>query len=867
MQPSEHLFKKTFWSLSSEEVVGELKSHPDTGLSEFEAEKRLSVFGKNKIESSKKVPGLKILLRQFTSPLILILTGATFVTVFISHYRDAIFIAIAIVVNALLGFYQEYKAERALSELATYLKQRSRVVRGGVEKDIDTELIVPGDIVRLSQGDRIPADARIIFSNDVQIDESILTGESLPVSKSEIPVVVEKTLPDQTSMVFAGTLLTQGVATVVVCRVGHQTEFGKIASLIASAENEDTPLQKSIKKFSVHVSVVLGLLTVCVFVVGVVAGHSVPDMFLTAVALAVSAIPEGLPVALTVILSVGVQKMARRKGVVRKLVAAETLGSTTVILTDKTGTLTTAHMELRNVISLGGLDEESVLKRGLANADVVIENPDEDPKTWRMDGRIMEMALVRGAALRGVFRKGLHTVIESLPFNAVNKFSVSLISEHGSNTLVFFGAPDVLLRRSTLNHVDRERVMIAIDTRASTGERVLGVGHKKVGVKAEMNLLKNTESEFHDIELDGLITFYDPVRPHVKDSINRVHKAGIRTVIMTGDHSGTACAVARDVGMSVDADSVMDALEIADLSESELKKRLAHVQVISRVTPSDKLRVVRAFQAQGEVVAMTGDGVNDAPSIRQADVGIAMGSGTEVSRSVADLVLLNDDFETIVAAVEEGRQIMGNIKKVIVYLLSNVADGLILIGGSIITGIPLPLNALQILWVNFFLDSFPAVSFAFEKESSASLMRPQKRQKGLFDTRMLFLVVVVGLTTSLLLFGMYFVLLKMGFNEQLVRTFIFAAFSSYTLFLALAVRSLDKSILAYSLWSNMYMIWAIVIGFALTAVAIYVPFFQSLLDTVPLSLGWVLAVFGVGIVNILFIELGKWLFKGNFGRS
>lgn len=856
------LQNKKFWYLSLEEVAQLLETDAERGLSAQEVKDRLSVFGKNTISTSKKAVGLKIFLRQLKSPLILVLIVAGIITLSISHYRDAIFIFVAVIVNSALGFYQENKAERALSEIKTYLKQRARVIRDGQEHEIDAEELVPGDIIRLAQGDRVPGDARIMFVNDFQVDEAVLTGESLPVPKSKDRSPESAGLSDQDSMIFAGTLVTQGVCTAIVCRTNSSTELGKIASLIANSENEKTPLQKAIIKFSIYSSIALAILTVVVFSIGILAGYSGLEMFLTSVAIAVSAIPEGLPISMTVILAVGVERMAKRKGVVRKLIAAEALGSTTVILTDKTGTLTMAKMVMSKVIPFN-IDEQKLIARALINTNVLIENPEENPDSWHMNGRIMETALVRSVGIRGMTLDEIMDkkhVLQSIPFNAVQKFSASLIKESGKHLIVFFGAPDILISHSSLEKIEREAVLEQIDSLAFSGDRVLGVAIKEITHTENFSLSKDLH--LSDLSLSGLITFRDPIRPGIKHAIARVKDAGVKTVIITGDHKGTAMAVAKEVGMSVDENSVLDASDLSKLSEDELKIRLPNIVVISRVTPFDKLRIAKLYQQMGEVVAMTGDGVNDAPSIKQADVGIAMGSGTEVAQSVADLVLLDDNFETIVAAIEEGRQILGNIRKVLVYLLSNVTDGLILIGGSLLTGLPLPLNPLQILWVNFFTDSFPAVSYAFEKEPNGLAHKPLKKGKiKLFDPVMKFLILAIGLSTSILLFVLYYILMRLGFEETLVRTFIFGAFGTYTLLVALSVRSLDRSIFSYPLFSNKYLNWGIIVGLFLMAVAIYVPWLQTIFNTVALPFIWVIGVVLIGLLNILLIEIAKWFFR------
>ena len=856
------LQKRPFWTLSVDETADVLQTNIRNGISEAEAEKRLEIFGSNIIEQSRSASWFFTLLNQCKSPLILILVFAGGITLYISHYRDAFFIFAAVVVNVALGFYQENKAEKALAELKTYLKQRARVIRADAEHDIDAANLVPGDIIRLAQGDRVPADGRLVFVNDFQVDEAILTGESLPLSKSIDPVAAAATLGDQLSMIFAGTLVTQGIATAIVCRTDRSTELGQIAALVSESRREDTPLQSAIKKFSLQAGVVLSLLTSVVFFGGVALGYSRVDMFLTSVAIAVSAVPEGLPVAMTVILAIGVQRMARRKGVIRKLVAAEALGSTTVILTDKTGTLTAARMVLSKLLPVAGEKEEKLLELGLLNTNVLIEDRTGDPSQWRISGRVLEVALVRSAALRGMAIREANsevTVLSSLPFNAVNKFSVSLVHDHGKHILVFFGAPDVFVAHSTLTLAEQNETLNGINALASAGELVVGIATKEIEPKEDFSFAKDLE--LTGLSFKGLITLHDPVRPGVKDAIRRVEQAGIRTVIMTGDHRGTAEAIAREVGMRIDDTSVLDAPELRTLSDEELKKRLPSVRVISRVSPFDKMRIVQMFQGMGEVVAMTGDGVNDAPSIKQADIGIAMGSGTEVARDVADLVLLDDNFETIVAAVEEGRRIMNNIRKVLVYLLSSVASGLVLIGGALITGVALPLNALQILWVNFFSDSFPAVAFAFEKDIDGLSRRPQGNKLQLFNPVMKFLILGVGFLTSVSLFTVYWLLLRAGISEDIARTFIFASFGSYSVFLAFSVRSLEKNIFSYSFFSNRYLVGGVFTGVLLMGAAIYLPFLQSVFGTIPLPPMWLLGVALVVVANIAAIEFGKWLYR------
>lgn len=856
-----HAWREGWWAYPAERVVVGLASDAARGLTEAEAAKRLQAHGGNTVQEAARAGRLKLLLRQFASPLILVLTVAGIVTLALADFGDAAFIFIAVVVNAGLGFFQEDKAERALAALRGYLKPKARVVREGRERAVDAEVLVPGDLVRLAAGERVPADARILSAQGLSVDEAVLTGESLPVGKRSAPVAADASVPEQKSMVFAGTLVSQGTAMVLVCRTGAETEFGRIAAALAGTEAERTPLQAAILRFSVLLSAGLGALTVLVFGIGIAAGYPVLDMFLTAVAIAVSAIPEGLPVAMTVILAVGVERMAKRKGVVRKLVAAEALGSATVILTDKTGTLTQAKMALARLVPIAA-DETTLLRRAVAVADVRVENPEDDPAAWRMGGGTMEKALVRSLALRGhaaadlLGRVGVEAAV---PFDPVRKCSAALLKEGTRERAVFFGAPEALLAACRLPASEHAALARRISRIADSGARVLAVASGPASAWGRFQA--HPASVPPGLSFDGLAAFRDPVRAEAGPAIARARDAGVRTVMMTGDHRGTAVAVAREVGLPTDGDAVLDATELASLSDEALRERLPRLSVVARVAPLDKLRIARLFQMGGDVVAMTGDGINDAPSIKRADIGIAMGSGTDVARSVADLVLLDDNFETIVAAIEEGRQIVGNIRKVLVYLLSNVTDGLILIGGSLLMGLPLPFNPLQILWVNFFTDSFPAVAFAFESEPGILARGPRDPRAHLFDPLMRFLVLTIGVSTSALLFVAYAALLRWGFDAPTVRTFVFAAFGTYTLAAAFSVRSLERSLWSYAAFSNPYLNAGSGIGIALMALAVYAPPLQRLFGTMALPWPWILAVGLVGALNILLIETAKWAFR------
>ncbi len=857
---------KSFWALRASETL-ELLETTNEGLSDEEIQERKKLFGKNEIAEQKRATKIKIFLSQFANPLIFLLLIAGFITTLLKDYTDSIAILAAALVNSILGFYQENKAEEALAHLKSYIEERVRVIREGHESEIEAKELVPGDIIRVSQGDRVPADARLIYVNDLMVDEAILTGEALPVIKSTEPTSFYATIGDQKSMIFSGTLVVQGFANAIVCRTGKETEIGRIATLVRDQQQEQTPLQKSIMDFSIKSSAAVLAFTILIFMIGILVGYSILEMFLTSVAILVSAIPEGLPIALTVILAIGVQRLAKKNGVIRKLLATETLGNTTIILTDKTGTLTEAKMELSKMLLFHKNlteDDELPLKFALVNSDIIIENPKDPHEKWRIVGRPLEVAVVKAAAkleiLPAQVKKEIK-VLDYLPFNSSNKFSATVLEYQSRKFVCLFGAPEILLRISTQTNDEAKRdISKTIDKLAYSGERVLGLAIKEVtGASKDFNL--SSKQKFEHFEFFATISFNDPIRKGVRDTIHRIEQIGIRTIIVTGDHRGTAESVAKELGFKIGDENIINGSDLDLMGPEELKNRLAHLRVVSRVSPEGKLKIVKAFQDLGEVIAMTGDGVNDAPSLKQSDIGVAMGSGTDVAKDVAELVLLDDNYQTIVAAIEEGRRIVENIRKVIVYLLSSVLNELILIGGSLLAGIPLPLNAIQILWVNFLTDSFPAISLAFEDHVDYLLYRPKKAPLKLIDKEMKFLITIIAILTSLLLFSLYIGLLKLGFNLEIVRTFIFASFGTYSLFLIFSVRSLQKSIFAYNPLSNGYLLSGVGFGIGLMLAAVYLPPLQLLLKTVPLPPLWLAGVIGVGLLNIAAIELGKFFIR------
>ncbi|MCR4256728.1 MAG: HAD-IC family P-type ATPase [Candidatus Uhrbacteria bacterium] len=849
-----------FWSLPAERALSELKTS-NHGLTTEEAARRLTTYGKNIIDGRRRLGALTILLSQLKSPLIIILLIGGGISLALNEWVNAAVILATVIVNTGLGFWQENKAETVLEELKTYLKTGVRVRRNGTERKLDASELVPGDIIHVSQGDRVPADGRILEAKSLDIDESVLTGESLPVHKEDKIVKEEAPLGERDSMVWSGTLVAQGYAEVVVTGTGAQTEFGRIAEMVSSRERETTPLQKAVASFARVIAVVVIALSGLLFGIGFALGQDPTEMFFISVAIAVSAVPEGLPVALTVILAIGVERLARQKGIVRKLLAAETLGSTSLILTDKTGTLTQADMRLVDVVAHGGDTEEHqavLLREAVLNADLVIENPDEDPEEWKIIGRSMESSLVRDAGKRGILLPRLlktYRILDRLPFDSKKKYGTALV-EDGDRRVILMGAPEILLGLADLPAEERKALEREMEERAYGGERLLGVAST-----AYARERLDVGASYERLEFKGFLAFRDPLRPNVKEAVKRIAQADVRTVIVTGDHKGTAEHVARELGILEGRGLVMTGAELAAMDPARLRERLPDIRVYARVTPEQKLMLVRLYRERGEIVAVTGDGVNDAPALQAADVGVAVGSGTEVAKGAADLVILDDNFNTIVIAIEEGRRILDNIRKTVVYLLSDAVDELALIGGALLFQVPIPITALQILYVNFFSDSFPAIALAFEEIRDSKHRVRTSGTSVIFNAEVRFMISVLGLGTSALLFVIYYWLLSQGHDPTLVRTFIFASFATYTLFVAFSLRALRRGIFTYNPFGNRYLTTGVGIGLGLTAAAVYLPFLQTVLGTVALPLPWLGGVLVVGLVNIAFAESAKWMYR------
>ncbi len=869
---------RSAWSDNESELLSSLESDVKIGLSTKEVLSRRQQFGTNDFSHAKQTGPIRILAKQFSSPLIIILCIAVVITASLSEWLDTIIIGFAVLVNAVLGFIQEYKAEKAIDSLKTYVTHRSRVIRDGIDREADPRTIVPGDILHITGGTRITADARIIKEINFTADEAILTGESLPVEKTTEELSETTILADRTNMVFAGTLGINGSAYAIVTATGNYTEIGKLATLVDETEAEETPLQKAMGRLTWFIIVITTVLVGAVFFIGIQNDLPHFEMLLLSIAVLVGSVPEALPIGLTSILAIGVERIAKRRGIIRNLTASETLGSTTLIITDKTGTLTQAKMQLQDIDTITQLlapnftpadnhlnfsdEQRNYLTLARAACDVTIENPDDIPEEWVVSGDDLEGNIVRAAGLYGIIhsQEERSNIQIRIPFNSQYKFSVTRIpAEYLPSHLnqfedphVVLGAPDILIERSNLDSETKQKLNTAVEAHGEYGRRVLGIGLLTPHTDPQS---LNT-SHVQNITFLGVLSFVDPIREEVPAAIKKMESYGARVIMATGDMSGTALATARKLGWEVDNRNVITGQQLQQLSDDDLLAVLDKTHIFARVTPKDKLRITKLHQSRGEIVAMTGDGVNDAPSLKAANIGIAVGSGTDVAKSVADLVLLDNNFKTIVATIEEGKQILSNIKKVFVYLMSDALDELILVGGAILFGVALPLTAIQIIWVNLFTSSLPAIAFAFDRQA----MRETKdTSRTLFDPRVLFLTITVGVVISLLLLVLYLTMLSQGVETNLARGVLFACFGTYTLFISFSFIDLSRPLFTYSLIKNKLLLLGVAIGFVLMTLTIYLPFFQNIFETAPLSLPWLGFVVAWLFFTIILVELFKWI--------
>ncbi|MBD3354696.1 calcium-translocating P-type ATPase, SERCA-type [Candidatus Woesearchaeota archaeon] len=891
--------KKTYYDKEIKEVLKELDTEEE-GLSSSEAKKRLEKYGRNKLKEEKGISGFKIFIEQFKSPLIWVLIAAMLISIAVAFIEkenglrvkdltDAIVIFVILVLNAVLGFIQEYKAEKAIEELKKLASLKATVLRDGKEKDVDAEELVPGDVVLIETGDRIPADARIIEEHEMETQEAALTGESTPVAKEEDKLKSNLAVGDRVNCVFSGTVATKGRAKAVVMRTGMKTEIGNIAKMISAAEKEKTPLQKKLAKLGKFLTFLVIGVSITVFGAGMLRGMFtdgvnfilVKEMLIAAIALAVAAIPEGLPAVVTISLALGVRRMVSRNALVRKLPSVETLGATTVICTDKTGTLTHNQMTVKRIF----VNDKVVKVEGSGykpeghfsdtkNIDKILEigalcNDSKlvkEKKKWEVHGDPTEGALIVSAKKSGMNVEEIEEKKEreeEIGFTSERKRMTTIHSTGNGKVAYMKGAPDVILdlcnkvlingKVKKLTKKRRKKILDKNEEFADDALRVLGFAYKKVGKKYDK---KNLEKNFIFVGLQGMI---DPPRKEVKDAVKKCRSAGIDVIMVTGDHISTAKAIGKDLG--IEGKSITGA-ELEKMSDKELKKKVEDIAVYARVDPKHKIRIVEALKSRKHIAAMTGDGVNDAPALKKADIGIAMGiTGTDVSKEASDMVLTDDNFASIVNAVEEGRTIYDNIRKFVMYLLSSNLGEVLVVFFGILLG-KLPILALHILWINIATDGLPALALGVEPpEKDIMKRKPRKKEEGIVTKKRFYLMMGIGVVMMLGTLGIFKFYPASSLEHS--RTMAFTVLVLFQLFNVLNLQSEEKSVFK-TLFMNKWLIGAVLSSVALQFVILYVGFFNTVFDTVALSfVDWIWAV-GVAASILVFgelVKLGIWLKK------
>ena len=848
------------------------------GLSNEEAARRLKKYGPNELTTKKPTPKYIIFIRQFESPLIWILLIAAIIAFVAGEELDTIVISIVLVVNAIIGYSQEIRAQKAIEGLKRLAAPRAKVVRNSKIELIDARDVVPGDILELEAGYIVPSDGRIIEERSLKISESALTGESTPVEKTSRKLEHALSIADRINMVYASTLVEFGRGRAVVTATGIENEIGKIQKSLEEVETTETPLQKRVGRLGADLGIVAIGLSATIVALGFIRGFSLYELFFISVAAAVSMIPEGLPAVLSVVLAIGVQRMAKRNAIIRKLAAVETLGSTTVICTDKTGTLTENKMTVREIYAglkeyeVSGIGYEpkgEVTYRGM-KVDLTKEKTLEmllisgilcndsrllkdkglkDKEEWKVIGDPTEGAIVVATAKCGLEKSEISSKykrIFEIPFDAEKKYMATLNEKKDGKSYHIHvkGAPEVILNFTTkiltndgCIDLDEEKRKIIFDENmrmAHKGLRVLGLGYKEIQ-KPEQK--KIDDGDISDLVFLGLIGIIDPPRKDVLDAIKAAKGAKIRVVMITGDHKSTAESIARELGIMEKEDIAYSGLELDNMSDEELDKNIEHATVFARVSPQHKLRIVKSFKKKGEVVAMTGDGVNDAPALKLADIGISMGIvGTDVAKEASDMILADDNFSTIVAAIEEGRVSYSNIKRTITYLIStNFGEGLTLVT-SILIGLPLPLTALQILWVNLVTDGVSVIPLSLEPKHADVLHKPPRDPKEeIINREVKIWIVMVASLMTLGVIALFYNALNSQSSIEYARSMAFVTMSVFQIFNVLNMRSLSTSILKLGIFSNKYVVLAMFISFALQLVVIYIPFLNTAFDTVPLA--------------------------------
>ncbi|MBC8004783.1 MAG: cation-translocating P-type ATPase [Verrucomicrobia bacterium] len=879
-----------WYSKSVQEVLEEFKVDPAIGLSEAEAKARMEKYGPNKLTGLQKKSILQMFVAQLKDWLIYVLFAAVIITIFLGEYIDAIIILLVIILNAVLGVVQEVKAGNAIEALQKMSSPKSLVRRDGQVKEIDSEQVVPGDILILDTGRFISADIRLIETANLQVEESALTGESVPSEKDAMLVHDLKTpLGDRENLAFMSTMVTYGRGSGVAIATGMKTEVGNIASIIEGEEEAKTPLEIRLNNLGKTLGKIAIGICIFIFVVSLIQGRNLAEMFLVAVSLAVAAIPEGLAAIVAVVLSIGVTSMSKRNAIIRRLPAVETLGSVNIICSDKTGTLTQNKMTVVNYFNLKG---DVAVERDKGNtsdedaktlAKTMILSSDATWENGRGTGDPTEISLLMLGDDLGIDRKALNGAnkrVAEYAFDSDRKLMSTLTEENGKYRVNTKGAIDNILKLSTrvlmdgkeipLTDEHRQQFNKATEQMSNNALRTLGAAYKPVN-----GIVETAEMEM-DLVLIGVVGMIDPPRSEVKPSIQLAKDAGITSIMITGDHKNTAYAIAHDLGIADSPDQAITGQGVDELTEQEFTDKVSTLRVYARVSPEHKVKIVRALKQKGHIVSMTGDGVNDAPSLNAADIGVAMGiTGTDVAKNASDMILTDDNFSTIVSAIEQGRNIYNNIKKSVVFLLTSNLGEVVAMFVTIVVGWEAPLLATQLLWINLLTDSLPAVALGMDPGDPDVMKEKPRNPKESFFAGGAGLHIVLGgiIIGAITILAFWYGYYEHGYSpfdsavpENIVsyaRTMAFMAIISCQLFFSLSVRNSKKSIFTIGIFSNKYLIGAIILGLLLQLVVIEVPFMQKAFKLQMLDLrGWIM-VLVLGLVPLLFNEAYKLIIRFN----
>ncbi len=879
---------KAYYAISSSSALLHLQTSVN-GLSDFDASGRLNSFGKNVLPKTKKMSRILLFLRQFNNPLIYIVIFAAVISFFIGHMIDASFIMIVVFFNAVVGFIQENKAEKSLDKLRSSVQQYVRVIRSGRKKKILSDNISIGDIVDLMSGDRVTADGRLIEATDLRVNESTLTGEWGDVKKNTDIIDDDVIIADQSNMVFAGTSVTSGHGLYVVTATGIDTEIGKISNFVKNEKDPQTPLQKKFASFSRTIGLAVFIAILIFSALGILRGESIKDIFVASTALTVSAIPEGLLPAITIVLIFGMRRLAKSRALVRRLNASETMGAITTICSDKTGTLTQGEMRVSHILTganelfdfdgcineICSIDNDLIghgkaLEIASIVNDAYIENPNEELSNAIVHGRPTDKALLIAGAQFGIdvdkFRRE-HKLIDQELFKSQKKYAVRVHQiDDGKVRIMMLGAPEVIL--DGITHIDVNDVKMPINSQegkslkktfeklTTRGLRVLACSERILTQETFNRLSK--EERYSDMSLVGYVALKDPLRIDVEKSLKKAENAGIRLIIITGDHASTASSIMSELGHNVARHNISIGIDLNDLSDSEMQEKVKHTEIFARVLPEHKIRIVRALQANGEVVAMVGDGINDAPALKASDVGISVGNGTDIAKEVSDIVLVDNSFSTIITAIEQGRVIYENIRRILIYLIADDFSELFLFFVAMMFGWPLPLLPLQILWINLVEDGLPNIALTTEYDSKGLMNEPPRNPKESIITKNYRkFIIIVFLVSGLAATFLFWIVRDVTNNVDIARTATFILIAFDSLMFAYVIKSFRRYVFRLDIFDNKFINISVIVAIFLLAIAMYAPTLSQFLGTVPLDMSIIVMIVVITFIEIIIFEISK----------